>query len=168
MPTFRVNALPVGEGAGFVDVTVSLDQSSGNEIKVNFATLNATANYSSSQPDFQARSGTLVFAAGETSKTVRVNLVNNTVVEGSELFWFELSTAVNATIAQRLTPLVVYDNDAPIGTPLVAVSDAVVDESARTVSFAVWLNRPASSAVSVRPAPRGDCQLRPSRPRPAV
>ena len=48
MPYFRVNALPVGEGSGVVDVTVSLDQVSTNEIKVNLATINATANYSSS------------------------------------------------------------------------------------------------------------------------
>ena len=156
MPYFRVNALPVGEGSGFVDVTVSLDQVSTNEIKVNYSTINATANYSSSQPDFQATSGTLVFAAGEATRTVRVNIANNTVIEGGELFWFELNTPINATIAQRLTPVGVFDNDASVGTPLVAVSDAVVDEGARTASFAVWLNRPSGSAVSVSYATADD------------
>lgn len=149
MPTLRATPVSATEGAGFVDVLITLDAAATNEVRVAYNTLNGTANYSSSAPDFQRANGTLVFAPGETSKTVRVNLVNNTTVENTEVFWFELSSPVNTTIAQALAPVTVFDNDAAAGTPRITVDDAVVDERGKTASFQVWLSQPATSAVSV-------------------
>ncbi|WP_309087893.1 Calx-beta domain-containing protein [Phenylobacterium sp.] len=45
-------------------------------------------------------SGTLTFAAGETSKTLTVNVVGDTTVEPDESFVFSLSTPTNATLGQ--------------------------------------------------------------------
>src|SRR5690349_17848162 len=98
MPYFRVNPVAVSEGAPFVDIVISLDQASSNEIRVNYDTVNGSANFNSAQPDFQRLLGTLIFAPGETSKTLRVNLVNNTVDEATELFWLDLNSPVNATV----------------------------------------------------------------------
>jgi hypothetical protein len=159
MPYFRVSPVFAGEGATFVEFTVALDEASTNEVKVSYSTLNGTANYNSSAPDFQALSGTLSFAAGETSKTLRVNLVNNTTRENTEIFWLSLSSPVNATVSQALAPALLFDNDATAGTPAVAVSDAVVDEAGHTASFAVWLNKPSTSTVTVSYATADDSAL---------
>jgi hypothetical protein len=148
MPYISAIATAAGESAGFVDVVVTLDAPSTNSISVSYDTQNATANYHSSQPDFQRVNGTLVFAPGETSKTVRVNVVANTLLENTELFWFELSAPVNATIVRRLTPVLLVDNDSTAGTPAITVGDAIVDESARTASFLVTLNKPSTVPVS--------------------
>ena len=156
MPYLSATATAAGESAGFVDVVVTLDAPSTNPVSVNYDTLNATANYHTSVPDFQRSTGTLVFAPGETSKTVRVNVVSNTAQEATELFWFELSTPVNATVAQRLTPVLLVDNDATAGTPTVSVRDVFVDETARTASFFVTLDKPATLPVGVSYTTVGD------------
>ncbi len=156
MPYLSATATAAGESAGFVDVVVTLDAASTNPVSVNYDTLNATANYHTSVPDFQRTNGTLVFAPGETSKTVRVNVVSNTQLESTELLWFELSTPVNATVAQRLTPVLLVDNDATAGTPAISVGDVFVDEAARTASFFVMLNKPATLPVGVAYTTVGD------------
>jgi hypothetical protein len=148
MPYLSATATAAGESAGFVDIVVTMDTPSTNSVSVSYDTLNATANYHSSQPDYQRANGTLVFAPGETSKTVRVNVVANTVIENTELFWFELTSPVNATIVRRLTPVLLVDNDVTAGTPAMSVSDTLVDETARTATFLVTLNKPSTVPVS--------------------
>ena len=148
MPYLSATATAAGESAGFVDIVVTLDAASTNQVTVAYDTVNATANYHSSVPDYQRANGTLVFAPGETSKTVRVNVVSNTVAEATELFWFELSSPVNATIVRRLTPVLLVDNDSTAGTPAISVSDTLVDEGARTATFLVTLNKPSTVPVS--------------------
>ena len=156
MTYLSATATAAGESAGFVDIVVTLDAASTNQVSVNYDTLNATANYHSSVPDFQRANGTLVFAPGETSKTVRVNVVSNTALESTELLWFELSTPVNATVVQRLTPVLLVDNDAAAGTPAISVGDVFIDEAARTASFFVTLNKPSTAPVGVSYSAAGD------------
>ena len=102
MPYFRVNPVAATEGAGFVDFVISLDQASTNEIRVNYDTDIGTATYGSNQPDYLRAFGTLVYAPGQTSQTLRVTLVANTLPERTELFWLDLTSPVNATIARFL------------------------------------------------------------------
>lgn len=156
MPYLSATATAAGESAGFVDIVVTLDAASTNQVSVAYDTVNATANYHSSVPDYQRANGTLVFAPGETSKTVRVNVVSNTALESTELFWFELSSPVNATVVQRLTPVLLVDNDAAAGTPAISVTDAFVDEGARTATFFVTLNKPSTAPVGVNYSAVGD------------
>ncbi len=156
MPYLSATATAAGESAGFVDIVVTLDAASTNPVSVSYDTLNATANYHSSVPDFQRANGTLVFAPGETSKTMRVNVVTNTTLESTELFWFELSSPVNATVVQRQTPVLLVDNDGAAGTPSISVTDAFVDEAARTATFFVTLNKPATAPVGVNYSAVGD------------
>jgi hypothetical protein len=156
MPYLSATATAAGESAGFVDIVVTLDAASTNQVTVAYDTVNATANYHSSVPDYQRANGTLVFAPGETSKTVRVNVVSNTALESTELFWFELSSPVNATVVQRLTPVLLVDNDATAGTPALSVGDVVVDESTRTATFFVTLNKPSTAPVGVNYSAVGD------------
>ena len=55
---------------------------------VKYATADGTATAGS---DYNAASGTLTFAAGETSKTVTVAVRGDTLVEGAETFRVVLS-----------------------------------------------------------------------------
>jgi Ca2+-binding RTX toxin-like protein len=139
----------VSEGAPFVDFVVRLEAASPNEVRVTFQTDVGTASHGSTTPDYQYRNETLVFAPGETSKTVRVTLLDGTVAEPTEVFWLDLYSAVNATILQRWTPALIFDNDGTSGTPALSVADVVVDETANTASFFVSLNRPSLSTVTV-------------------
>jgi len=146
-----VTARPVaaGEGDTAFAWVIQLSAPSSNEVRVNFGSDQGSAVYSGSGQDFQSYSGTLVFAPGETTKTVPVVLVDNTTAESTEVLWLDLNTPVNATVPQRWNPGLIFDNDATAGTPAIAVRDVVVDEGARTASFFVSLSRPSTGTVTV-------------------
>ena len=80
------------------------------------ATLLATGAASATNDlgwQFIAGSGTLTFAPGETSKTITVDIANDAVFEGStgETFFVNLTTPVNATIADNQGLGTIIDND---------------------------------------------------------
>jgi hypothetical protein len=72
--------------------TVTLYPAQPLETRVDYATVDGTATVGS---DYQATSGTLSFAPGETSKTITVNVIGDTTVEPDEVFYVDLSNAVN-------------------------------------------------------------------------
>lgn len=98
LPQLSINDVQLVEGnngttaATFV---VRLSAASNQAVSVNFATANDTAQAGS---DYTATSGILSFAAGETSKTVTVNVTGDTVVEANERFFVNLTNATNAQI----------------------------------------------------------------------
>ncbi len=104
-PTYSVT-----ENGGNASITV---QRSGNLAKpatVNFATSNGTAIASS---DYTATSGTLSFAAGETTKTISIPIINDTLIESSETLNIALSNPGRwTTIGSPSTAtLTIVDND---------------------------------------------------------
>ncbi|MFX8327835.1 Calx-beta domain-containing protein, partial [Acinetobacter baumannii] len=66
-------------GTKVLTFTVTLSSASVQTVTVDYATVNGTALSGS---DFVAASGTLTFAAGETSKTVSVTINGDTALEG--------------------------------------------------------------------------------------
>jgi subtilisin-like proprotein convertase family protein len=75
------------ETNGVLAVAVLRTSGRDGAATVNYATSNGTATAGS---DYVATSGTLAFAAGETSKTVNVTLMNDALWEGSESFSIRL------------------------------------------------------------------------------
>jgi YD repeat-containing protein len=95
-PVFSISGGSATEG-GLVTFTVTKTGSDGNAHSVNYATASGTAT---SGTDFTAASGTLAFAAGDTSKTFTVTTATDALVEGSETFAASLSGATGgATIS---------------------------------------------------------------------
>ena len=79
------------EGAGAtVAFEVSLSSAAAETVTVDYATADGTAEAGA---DYTASSGTLTFAAGETSKTVSVPVLDDAVDEGEETFTLRLSNA---------------------------------------------------------------------------
>jgi Ca2+-binding RTX toxin-like protein len=135
-PRISVSDAIVGEADGYVDVVVSLSAPGQNNVSVNYSYANGTAANGS---DYQGLAGTLVFAPGETTKTVRLQLPNDTAVENFETFFFTLASPVNATIAKSYAQIGIVDNDTAAVTPHITVRDVVVDEKAGTATFHVLL-----------------------------
>lgn len=99
----RVSDSAVNEGTGGTTAmlfTVSLSAPSDKEISVQFATKNGTAKTSGN--DYVAQSGWLVFAPGETTKTVEVEIKGDSRREGHEYLFLELRDASGATIQDPL------------------------------------------------------------------
>jgi len=79
-----------------VEFTVSLSAASDEQATVDYATSDGTAK---SGTDFTAASGTLTFAAGATTRTVRVETAGDSTVEDDETFALTLSNPSGATLA---------------------------------------------------------------------
>jgi len=75
---------------------VTLSAPSEKEVRVNFATANGTAT--TQDNDYFARSGTLVFAPGQTSKSIGVSVKGDKKKEANETFFVNLSAATDATL----------------------------------------------------------------------
>lgn len=101
----RVSRFAPAAEARFV---VTLDAPSASTVSVNYATANVTATAGG---DYAVTSGTLVFAPGETSKTVSEPILDDLAGEPTETFRLNLSGAVNATIGDGQGVATVLDNE---------------------------------------------------------
>lgn len=112
LPSLSISCLGAKEGnaagSSSIPCTVSLGKAASAEVKVDVSTVDGTAKAGS---DFEALSGTLTFAAGETSKQVKVSIVSDTVVEGWETLTVKLSNAVNASIAKAESQATISNDD---------------------------------------------------------
>src|SRR5262249_14723407 len=103
--------------------TVMLTAASSLPVSVDYATTpSADAGI-----EYQATSGTLTFAPGETTKTVTVNVIGDTLYEGGEYFTVRLSNGNNGVVggtAYAATGTI--RNDDPM--PSITVNDASVVE----------------------------------------
>ena len=83
-----------GKDAG-IDFAVTLNRASSETVSVDYATADGSAK---AGEDYEAVSGTLTFAAGETEKTVHVTVLDDDVDEGSEKFELRLSNESGAYV----------------------------------------------------------------------
>jgi hypothetical protein len=113
-PLIRVADTTVSEVDLFAQLLVSLSAPSAQTVIVNYGTGSGTASYSG---DFLFNSGTLTFAPGETTKTVRVALQADTFAENSEVFFFSLNSPTNAQLERTSASITLVDKDSSGATP---------------------------------------------------
>ena len=100
-------------GIKYMTFTVSLSAASTGPVTVNYATQNGSATAGS---DYQSQSGTLSFAAGETTKTVRIAIFGDSTIEADESFQLVLSDVTgNAVISDPLGVGLILNDDAVRG-----------------------------------------------------
>ena len=134
-PELSVDAPSVTEGAGgstaTLSFTVTLSTASGQKVTVAYA--DPETGTATSGTDYQEiSSGTLTFAAGETSKTVAVTVTGDNLDEGNETVVLRLSSASNATLSGGnatldATGTITDDDDAPSGVTLTVDADTATD-----------------------------------------
>jgi hypothetical protein len=98
---------------GYALIKVSLTRKSSSIVRVGFSTKSGTAT---GGQDFMAASGTLNIPAGSTHGTIRIKILGDDLVEGSEKFYVRLTSAVNATLPASAPYSIVriVDNDAAV------------------------------------------------------
>jgi hypothetical protein len=136
----------VPEGAGEAVFTVTLSQPSSQTVTVNYTTTEFIAD---SGADYSDVSGTLTFAPGETSKTVAVPIVSDAMYEGEEIFYLDLSGAVNAKLGIIRRNGQIQDDDP---YPTVSINDvSVVEGNTGFVyaAFTVSLSNPTYQTVDL-------------------
>ncbi len=112
LPGLSINDVSVIEGdTNTTDAvfTVSLAQPSGQTVTVECTTANGTAIADS---DYNSNFGLLTFDPGETSKTITVKIVGDTIEEPNETYFVNISNAVNAFIFDSQGTGTIIDDDA--------------------------------------------------------
>ena len=95
-PGVRIADASAAEGTdATLDFTVTLDRAAKTTVTMAYTTRNGSAQAGS---DYTASSGTLSFAPGETTKTIAVPILDDSIDEGDETLTVWLSNATGARI----------------------------------------------------------------------
>ncbi|MEZ6120154.1 MAG: Calx-beta domain-containing protein [Pirellulaceae bacterium] len=106
----------IAENAANVSITIQRVGGSTGAVTVDFATIadSATANQ-----DYTPSVGTLTFADGQTSQTVTIPIVDDTLIEGDERLVVGLSNVTGgATLGTDLAEVIIVDNDTVPSGPI--------------------------------------------------
>ena len=131
-----------------IDFTVSLSRSSVKTIKVDYTTADDTAT---AGDDYTTKSGTLTFTPNETSKTVQVLIVDDSIADDGETLKLQLSNPVNATLADN-EAIGTINNSDPGVPPIIrmSIADASANENTGNfIDFPVTLNKDAPHSITI-------------------
>ncbi len=137
-PTFSVT-----ENSAYGTVTVTRTGGSDGDVSATFATSDNTAT---AGVDYTATSGKVTLASGQTSATIQIPMIDDSVYEGTEAISLTLSNPTNgATLgAQSTSTLYIFDNEVKMaGSIQFANSAESVSESAG--AFGIKLTRAGGS-----------------------
>ena len=141
-PGLRIgDAAPVAEGEEAV-FTVTLTPPGEQVVTVNFTTVDGTAI---ADEDYTATSGTLRFTPGDTSKTIRVPVLEDATAEPVETFTVVLSNPAGTNVV----------HDTGVGTitaeglPGLSIADAPTVAEGGDAVFPVTLSPASSQVVTV-------------------
>jgi hypothetical protein len=140
-------------GATTFTYTVTRDSGMGSST-VNWSVAGTGANPAAST-DFQATTGSVSFADGETSKTFTVNVIGDTALEANETFAVSLSAGTNATLGANTsgTGTILNDdaqpNNAPVITVVAAAGKGEAGTGADAGKFVILENEGAGVVVDV-------------------
>ena len=109
---YDVSAMEGDSGTTLFTFTVSLSASYDQAVTVNYATVDGTAT--APDHDYVAASGTLRFAPGETTKTITIQVIGDTIDVLDETFFVNLGGAsTNALIVNGHGIGNIHDDDLP-------------------------------------------------------
>ncbi len=148
--SLNINDVTVNEGDGTATFTVTRSGDIAPTASVDYATSDGTAKAVS---DYTPTSGTLHFAAGETSKSITVAITDDHIFEGSEFFNVSLSNANSGTsIIDNFAVATIKDDDANTITPtpssIMVTGKGDVSEGSDAL-FTVTLGSASSSATTI-------------------
>ena len=129
--------------------TVTLSAATGLPVTVQYASSNRTALAGS---DYTSVSGTLTIGAGQTSGTIGVPIIGDTVYEADETFYLNLSNPVNATMADTQGVGTILDDDSP-PTVTININDVSQPEGNSGITnmvFTVTLSAATGLPVTVQ------------------
>lgn len=117
IPDVNINSVSVNEetlnsGASAI-FTVRLSAASANTVTVRYSTADNTAV---ANVDYTPVSGQVTFTPGQTTRTISVPIISDTLDEENESFFLLLTEATNANIQNGFGVGTIFDNDPDPGT----------------------------------------------------
>lgn len=105
---FSSSAVGVNESSGFVNITVTRSGDLSGFASVDYETSNGTA---SDRSDYTAALGTLVFAPGESSKSFKVLITDDLLLEPTETINLTLRNPTGAAVGLSSSVITITSND---------------------------------------------------------
>ena len=142
-----ISAVTEGQDARF---SVTLSEAASSSVSVNYSTVeSAGPTTATSGVDFTTSvNQSLTFSPGETTKSIVIATINDSLPEGTETFDVVLSNPSGATLNVSSASATINDDDGALRT--VSIADASNVSEGQNASFTVTLSAAASSAVSVK------------------
>ena len=117
---FATDEFVIGEGSGHIDITITRAGDASGTASVNFNTFDESEpDHASQKSDYEIALGKVTFQPGETSKTFRILIVNDTFDENDETVDLALSNPTGAGVglgSPNHAEVKILDNDT--GAPL--------------------------------------------------
>ncbi|WP_420443585.1 Calx-beta domain-containing protein [Candidatus Poriferisodalis sp.] len=149
-PVLTIADASVSEGAGTVDLAVTLSGTSAEAIGFTWATAPATGDAAATAgQDYESAGGSEEISAGDTSATLTVTITDDALDElDNETFAVDLSAVTGAFAATPQATVTVADDD---DLPEFSISDAEATEGpGASVDFTVSLDTASGRPTEVR------------------
>ncbi|WP_120010629.1 Calx-beta domain-containing protein [Teichococcus vastitatis] len=147
-PTVSIADAPVVVEGGQAVFAITLSRAVNTDVTVDYVIVpdSATAGQ-----DYQDKSGTITIPAGQTSVTLPVTTIDDTVDDPRDTGTFSvtLSDPVGAVLLKDGAVGRITDNDAPAAQPSVSIADTSVAEGG-LMAFTVTLSAPAAGPTLVQ------------------
>ena len=141
---FKASTFAVMESAGTAKIRVLRGGPLKGEASVDYYTEDGTAD---SPADYKEAKGTLVFAEGEDSKIIEVEIIDDDGYEPDENFFVKLCKPSAGSLLNDKIEVTIIDDDEP---GYAALDETVeVSETARTGEVVVYRRRGADGKVTV-------------------
>ena len=161
LPTLSINDVSITEGnSGTKNLTftVTLSSPSSQAVTVQYATANNTATAGN---DYTATSGTLTLNGGQSSATITVPIIGDTIAESNDSFFVNLSNPTNATITEGQGTGTITNDDAG---PSLSINDVTLPEGNSglvNATFTVTLSAASTQTVTVNAIPYNGTAIAP-------
>lgn len=143
---FTSSTFSVLESAATTSVQVQLDEVSSSTVTVTYGISGGTALNSST--DYLLATGTVSIAAGQTSATFSVYIVDDVVAEGSETLAISLSNAQGGLLGSTSThTMTITDNDS--ASVVLSSTSVNATEGSTTGTYSIQLATAPTSAVDI-------------------
>jgi Tol biopolymer transport system component len=152
---FSAVSYSVNESGPTATITVNRSGATTGASSVDYATVNGSA---SDQRDYTPNFGTLSFAAGETSKTFTVSIVDDNFIEAGETLNLTLNKPVNTLIGANASAiLTIMDNDTATGVNPIDLAPSFVRQQyldllsrePDAAGFTFWVNQITSCGADL-------------------
>jgi hypothetical protein len=157
LPSISIDDASIAEGNSGTKVltfTARLSKAASSAVTVAYATADGTATAGS---DYTAKSSSLTFFAGQTSKTLTVTIRGDTTVEPDETFFVNLSSPTNATIADAQAIGTILNDDTAV-VPALSIADVSITEGnsgTKTLNFTVTASPAPTAQITVNYVTQG-------------
>jgi glucose/arabinose dehydrogenase len=141
------NLFTVNENDASVAVTVVRTGGSDGVATIDYTTVNATAI---AGQDYTTTTGRLTFANGETSKTLTIPILNNSLVEATETFNLSMDATSGAALGTSRTAIITIIDDDGVPTIDFDQPNFNVTEAGGTATITLRRSGNTNTSSSVR------------------